>query len=90
MKRRALMLAALAAPAVARAQDTTLRELARRATLYLFPVYEMYRTRWRATVNEANPLRQRLNRFRHIAQLMSARVYGWRVRQTLNARSCES
>ena len=26
----------------------------------------MYRTRWQATVNEANPLRQRLNRFRHM------------------------
>src|SRR5690349_24044475 len=76
MKRRALMLAALAAPAIARAQDTTLRELARRATIYLFPVYEMYRTRWQGTVNEANPLRQRLNRFRHIAQLADHRTRG--------------
>jgi hypothetical protein len=63
--------APIVAPAVARAQETsaTLRDLARRATIYLFPVYEMYRTRWQATVNEANPLRQRLNRFRHVAQL---------------------
>ena len=30
-----------------------LRDLARRATIYLFPVYEMYRARWRATVDEA-------------------------------------
>ena len=41
-----------------------LRDLARRATIYLFPVYEMYRARWQATVNDANPQRQRLNRFR--------------------------
>ena len=70
MRRRTLiggaLAASLAAPAIVRAQDTTgqLRDLARRATIYLFPVYEMYRTRWQATVNEANPLRQRLNRFR--------------------------
>ena len=53
------------------AQDTTttLRELARRATIYLFPVYEMYRARWRATVDESNPQRQRLNRFRHVPTL---------------------
>ena len=78
MKRRALLLAALAAPAVApsatSAQDANLHELARRAAIYLFPVYEMYRTRWQATANEANPLRQRLNRFRHIAQLADHRA----------------
>ncbi len=53
----------LAAPAVAHAQDNAaaLRDLARRATIYLFPLYEMYRTRWQATVNDANPSRQRLN-----------------------------
>ncbi len=73
-RRRALLaravstLSLLAAPAIARAQDATLRDLARRATIQLFPVYEMYRMRWRATVDEANPQRQRLNRFRHIAQ----------------------
>ena len=67
--RRARLAAPLLAPAIVRAQDATatLRDLARRATIYLFPVYEMYRTRWQATVNEANPVRQRLNRFRHIA-----------------------
>lgn len=61
----------LAAPSVACAQETaaSLRDLARRATIYLFPAYEMYRTRWQATVNEANPLRQRLNHFRHFARL---------------------
>lgn len=79
MRRRTLIGGAMAAPlltpAIVRAQDTaTLRDLARRATVYLFPVYEMYRTRWRATVDEANPLRQRLNRFRHIAQLADHRA----------------
>ncbi len=80
MRRRTLLGGALAAPwltsAVARAQDTAapLRDLARRATIYLFPVNEMCRARWQATVNEANPLRQRLNRFRHIAQLADHRA----------------
>ena len=77
MRRRALLAGMLAAPAIAQAQETTpanLRELARRATIYLFPVYEMYRVRWQATVNEANPLRQRLNRFRHMAQLADHRA----------------
>lgn len=66
----------LAAPRTARAQDSSaqLRDLARRATIYLFPIYEMYRTRWRATVDDANPLRQRLNRFRHIPTLADARA----------------
>ena len=74
--RRAVLAGTLAAPAIARAQDNpaTLRDLARRATIYLFPVYEMYRTRWQATVNEANPLRQKLNRFRHVAQLADHRA----------------
>ena len=74
--RRTALAALLASPAIARAQDgsSTLRDLARRATIYLFPVYEMYRTRWRATVDDANPLRQRLNRFRHMATLADARA----------------
>lgn len=72
LARRTLIASALAAPAMAQAQDSTaaLRDLARRATIYLFPVYEMYRTRWRATVDEGNPLRQRLNRFRHLDELV--------------------
>ena len=47
---------ALAPVQKARAQETpaNLRDLARRATIYLFPVYEMYRARWRATVDESN------------------------------------
>ena len=52
----------------------TLRELARRATIYLFPIYEMYRTRWQATVSEANPQRQKLNRFRHLPDLADHRA----------------
>lgn len=74
--RRSALTALLAAPAIAHAQDSSaqLRDLARRATIYLFPVYEMYRTRWQATVDDTNPLRQRLNRFRHIATLADARA----------------
>jgi hypothetical protein len=51
-----------------------LRDLARRAAIYLFPVYEMYRTRWQATVNETNPFRQKLNRFRHVPALADHRA----------------
>lgn len=74
--RRALITAALLAPALSRAQDkelTMLKDLARRAAIYLFPVYEMYRTRWQATVNEANPFRQKLNRFFHVPVLADDR-----------------
>jgi hypothetical protein len=74
--RRALLGGALCAPAIARAQENVamLRDLARRATMYLFPVYEMYRTRWRATVDESNPQRQKLNRFRHVPLLADHRA----------------
>jgi hypothetical protein len=71
---------ALAAPALApiqtRAQDGagSLRELARRATIYFFPVYEMYRTRWRACADETNPNRQKLNRFLHAPVLADHRT----------------
>jgi len=51
-----------------------LRDLARRATIYLFPLYEMYRTRWQATVNDANPFRQKLNRFLHVPMLADHRT----------------
>ena len=73
--RRPLLAALLAAPAAAHAQDTPpmLHDLARRATIYLFPLYEMYRTRWEATANDANPLRQRLNHFFHIPVLADHR-----------------
>jgi hypothetical protein len=72
--RRAVLAGALAAPAIAEAQEAPLRDLARRATIYLFPVYEMYRLRWQATVNEANPFRQRLNRFLHMPTLADHRA----------------
>lgn len=69
--RRAALSGLMGLPALAEAQDTAaaLRDLARRATIYLFPVYEMCRARWRATVDETNPQRQRLNRFRHVPTL---------------------
>jgi hypothetical protein len=71
ISRRAALAGLIGLPALAEAQDAaaTLRDLARRATIYLFPVYEMYRARWRATVDETNPQRQRLNRFRHMPTL---------------------
>ena len=64
----------MAAPAIAQEVPAALRDLARRATIYLFPVYEMYRARWQATVNDANPQRQRLNRFRHMPELAGPRA----------------
>lgn len=68
-------LATLLAGSAARAQKKPpmLQDLARRATIYLFPVYEMYRTRWRATVDESNPFRQKLNRFFHVPVLADHR-----------------
>jgi hypothetical protein len=74
--RRALIGSLLASPAAARAQDSAaaLRDLARQATIYLFPVCEMYRTRWRATADESNPQRQKLNRFLHIPVLADHRA----------------
>ena len=55
--------------AVRKAKHMTLQELARRATIWLFPLYEMVKLRWRATADETNPQRQRLNRFRHVTQI---------------------
>ena len=65
-------LAPLAAPSRVLAHDApppVLRDLARRAAIFLFPLYEMHRTRWQATANPQNPLRQRLNRFHHVTTL---------------------
>lgn len=89
LARRALIASLLASPSVVRAQDTlaTLRELARQATIYLFPVYEMYRMRWQATVDESNPLRQKLNRFLHIPVLADHRA---RLVTTPNADTLHS
>ena len=76
LRRRALIASLLASPSVALAQETPsmLSDLARRATIYLFPLYEMYRTRWQATVNDDNPLRQKLNRFLHLPVLADHRT----------------
>lgn len=75
LARRTALAAILASPFAAQAQEkpAMLKDLARRAAIYLFPVHEMYRTRWQATVNEANPLRQRLNRFFHVPLLADHR-----------------
>jgi hypothetical protein len=72
--RRWVLGAALAAPALARAQENPmLEDLAHRAAIYLFPLYEMYRTRWNATVNEKNRARQKLNRVLHVPALATYR-----------------
>lgn len=73
--RRLVLGAPLVAPMVGWAQEkqTMLEDVARRAALYLFPVYEMYRTRWNATVNEKNPARHKLNRFIHVPALAGPR-----------------
>jgi hypothetical protein len=75
MTRRAALAAALLAPAIGRAQgkETMLKDLARQAAIYFFPVYEMYRTRWNATANEANAARGKLNRFLHVPMLATHR-----------------
>ena len=75
MTRRLVIGAALSAPAIGRAQEKQpmLEDLARRAAIYLFPVHEMYRTRWNATVNEKNPARQKLNRLLHVPMLAGPR-----------------
>ena len=73
--RRWVLGATLATPALARARekDTMLEDLAHRAAIYLFPLYEMYRTRWNATVNEKNRARQKLNHFLHVPMLATPR-----------------
>jgi hypothetical protein len=76
MTRRLALAAVLATPALARAQEqqSMLEDLACRAAIYLFPVHEMYRTRWNATVNEKNPVRQKLNRFLHVPNVATHRA----------------
>jgi hypothetical protein len=75
MTRRLALAGPLAMPALAQAQEreSMLEDLARRAAIYLFPVHEMYRTRWNATANEKNPGRQKLNRFLHVPVLATHR-----------------
>src|SRR5260370_38161528 len=62
-----------AATAPARGKAAMLNDLARQAAIYLFPVYEMSRTRWNGTANEANPARGKLNRFLHVPMLATHR-----------------
>jgi hypothetical protein len=74
--RRAMLAGALSWPALAHGEETQamLEDLACRAAIWLFPFHEMYRTRWNATVNERNPVRQRLNRFLHVPNLATHRA----------------
>jgi hypothetical protein len=75
-RRQLLVAGAVAAPVPAGAQQKDrqmLEDLARRAAIYLFPVYEMYRTRWNATVSERSLLRQKLNRLLHVPVLATHR-----------------
>lgn len=58
MRRRPLLAALFTVPALARAQDTELRDSARRAAIYLAPLYEMYVRRHRDVVERG----QKLNR----------------------------
>ena len=89
--RRRHLLATLAAgsllPAAAQADERspqTLRSAARQATVYLFPLYEMACLRWANTVDETNPQRQRLNRFRHYTDLADHRL------QPLGLPNCDT
>ncbi|MBM3643997.1 MAG: DUF1254 domain-containing protein [Alphaproteobacteria bacterium] len=67
----ALAPAALLAAGTARAQGdpAMLKDLAREAAIFVFPLVEMYRTRWNATVNPNNPRRLKLNTFIHVPRL---------------------
>lgn len=50
-----------------------MNELARRATIFMFPLYEMWRTRWNAIRNPANPRRGVENLFGHARVLLDHR-----------------
>ncbi|HJQ61213.1 MAG TPA: DUF1254 domain-containing protein, partial [Vineibacter sp.] len=49
-------------------------ELARRATVFFFPLYEMWRTRWNALFNPDNPRRVPENAFGHTRILLNHRA----------------
>lgn len=75
LSRRTMLAGALALPAHAQYKGTAmLVDLARRAAIYLFPMVEMYRTRWQATANDQNFLRQKLNRFFHVPILATPKA----------------
>jgi hypothetical protein len=56
---------ALARPAIGQSGLGALGELARRAAIYAMPIQELYRRRWRETVDPANPALLQLNRLDH-------------------------
>ena len=60
-----MAVAALARPAVGQSTLRALAELARRAAIYAIPIQELYRRRWRETVDPANPRLLQLNRLDH-------------------------
>lgn len=50
-----------------------MNELAQRATIFLFPLYEMWRSRWNAIRNPVNPRRGIENGFGHARMLSDHR-----------------
>ena len=50
-------------------KNQELSDLVRRAYIYSFPVYEMYRVRYMTVYNPNNPYRLRLNQFGHARKL---------------------
>lgn len=69
--RRAAMLGAAASvfarPALGQSGLRALSDLARRAAIYATPIHEIYRRRWRETVDPANESALKLNELRHAA-----------------------
>jgi hypothetical protein len=57
--------AALARPAIGQSGLRALTDLARRAAVYAIPIQELYRRRWRETVDPANPRLLALNQLDH-------------------------
>lgn len=55
----------LARPAIGQSGLRGLADLARRAAIYAMPIHELYRRRWRETVDPANPGLLQLNRLDH-------------------------
>jgi hypothetical protein len=57
----------LARPAIGQPSLRALAELARRAAIFATPIRELYRRRWRETVDPANPSPLKLNQLHHAA-----------------------
>jgi hypothetical protein len=61
-------------PGMAQAPTSAdIAEMARRATVFFFPLYEMWRTRWNAILNPGNPRRTTENMFGHARMLADHR-----------------